>query len=103
MCVLLVEKCFPYVKKRIPVVSQVSEELSPVEVAIQEMTVKVKELKTVLSQRKPDIKKLELRLQGAIQVQVNAGPIAYAEAFLAADVVPSLDEQHVKQLKLLFK
>jgi hypothetical protein len=61
------------------------EELSPVEVAVEDMKAKVIELNEVVNQPARDIKKLQLKLQGAVSVQVNAGPLAYAEAFLAAD------------------
>ncbi len=76
---------FPYIKKRVPVVYHKDEELSPVEVAVEDMKAKVIELNEVVNQPARDIKKLQLKLQGAVSVQVNAGPLAYAEAFLAAD------------------
>ena len=73
-------KSFPYVVKRIPVVSREEKVLTPIEVAIEEMCARTKELKEVSAGK--DMKKLQLVLQGSVQVTVNAGPIAYAKAFL---------------------
>ncbi|KAI1305795.1 Dedicator of cytokinesis protein 9 [Halotydeus destructor] len=74
---------FPYVVKRIPVISKAVQTLSPIEVAIDEMESRVKELTDVVNCERPDFKRLQLKLQGSISVQVNAGPMAYAKAFLA--------------------
>uniref|UniRef100_A0A3B3B7Z7 DOCKER Lobe C domain-containing protein n=1 Tax=Oryzias melastigma TaxID=30732 RepID=A0A3B3B7Z7_ORYME len=41
--------CFPYVKKRIPVMYQHQTDLSPIEVAIDEMSCKVAELRLLCS------------------------------------------------------
>ena len=46
-------------------------DLSPIEVAIDEMQKKVAELQEVIAQETPDSKKLQLRLQGSISVQVG--------------------------------
>lgn len=56
-------------------------ELNPIEVAIDEMQTRVHELEEVVMPP-IDVKKLQLRLQGSVAVQVNAGPLAYATAFL---------------------
>ena len=61
---------FPYVKKRILVVYHKEEELSPIEVAIDEMKNRVVELDDVVSQRVPDLKRLQLKLQGCVSTQV---------------------------------
>ncbi|KAJ8916213.1 hypothetical protein NQ315_016352 [Exocentrus adspersus] len=55
---------FPYVKKRIAVESRRQTELSPIEVAIDEMQVRVAELEDVVFTKPTDAKKLQLRLQG---------------------------------------
>jgi len=57
-------QAFPYVKKRIPVSSRTDTELSPIEVAIEEMTTKVCELNALVMADVPDLKKLQLKLQG---------------------------------------
>lgn len=62
---------FPYVKKRIEVVSRREQELSPIDCAIDEMKSKVSELNEVVYQTKPDVKKLQLKLSGSISPQVS--------------------------------
>ncbi|KAF2356439.1 Dedicator of cytokinesis C/D N-terminal [Trinorchestia longiramus] len=81
--------CFPYVQKRIPIVDSKVREMSPIEVAIDEMEGRVKELNDVINKKPTDIKKLQLKLQGSISVQVNAGPLAYATTFLQEAPAPS--------------
>jgi hypothetical protein len=61
---------FPYVKKRICVVKQRVQELSPIEVALDEMQMRVTELEEVVFMKPTDIKKLQLRLQ--VSIEVNA-------------------------------
>ena len=47
------------------------EELSPIEVAIDAMSSKVSDIQNVVHQAVPDVKKLQLRLQGSVSVQVR--------------------------------
>lgn len=44
-----------------------------------------------------------LILQGSVCVQVNAGPLAYARAFLEPQVVPELPSDKVQDLKDIFR
>lgn len=62
--------CFPYVKKRIAVMYQHHTDLSPIEVAIDEMSGKVGELRALCSASEVDMIRLQLKLQGSISVQV---------------------------------
>lgn len=85
--VLTTQSYFPYIKKRILVVDRQVKVLSPIEVAIDEMSARCEDLRQVVqAPREPgvpfDLKKLQLKLQGSISVQVNAGPAAYLRAFL---------------------
>lgn len=64
--------CFPYVKKRIAVMYQHHTDLSPIEVAIDEMSKKVAEIKQLCSSSEVDMIRLQLKLQGSISVQVSA-------------------------------
>ncbi|KAJ8944837.1 hypothetical protein NQ314_009378 [Rhamnusium bicolor] len=73
---------FPYVKKRIVVQSRRITELSPIEVAIDEM---------------------QLRLQGSVCVQVNAGPLAYASVFLDPALCNMYPEDKVEELKDIYR
>ncbi|XP_037096258.1 dedicator of cytokinesis protein 9 isoform X11 [Syngnathus acus] len=94
---------FPYVKKRIPVMYQQHKDLSPIEVAIDEMNKKVAELNQLCSANEVDMIRLQLKLQGSISVQVNAGPLAYARAFLDDASAKKYPDNKVKQLKEVFR
>lgn len=63
--------CFPYVKKRIPVMYQHHTDLNPIEVAIDEMSKKVAELRQLCASAEVDMIKLQLKLQGSVSVQVR--------------------------------
>nr|XP_033803485.1 dedicator of cytokinesis protein 9 isoform X4 [Geotrypetes seraphini] len=95
--------CFPYVKKRIPVMYQHHTDLNPIEVAIDEMSKKVAELKQLCASADVDMIKLQLKLQGSVSVQVNAGPLAYARAFLDDTNTKKFPDNKVKQLKEVFR
>ncbi|XP_077439207.1 dedicator of cytokinesis protein 9-like isoform X1 [Vanacampus margaritifer] len=101
--ILTTTHCFPYVKKRIAVMYQHQSDLSPIEVAIDEMSVKVAELQLLCSASEVDMIRLQLKLQGSICVQVNAGPLAYARAFLDDTCAKKYPDNKVKQLKEVFR
>lgn len=69
---LIATHCFPYVKKRIAVMYQHHTDLNPIEVAIDEMSKKVAELRQLVSTSDVDMIRLQLKLQGSISVQVHA-------------------------------
>ncbi|CAG9862855.1 unnamed protein product [Phyllotreta striolata] len=94
---------FPYVKKRIPVTSVRHVELTPIEVAIDEMQCRVAELEDVVFTQPTDAKKLQLRLQGSVCVQVNAGPLAYANVFLDPALSSMYPDEKVEELKDIFR
>uniref|UniRef100_A0A1A8GGU9 Dedicator of cytokinesis 9 n=1 Tax=Nothobranchius korthausae TaxID=1143690 RepID=A0A1A8GGU9_9TELE len=101
--ILTTTHCFPYVKKRIAVMYQHHTDLSPIEVAIDEMSNKVAEIKQLCSSSDVDMIRLQLKLQGSISVQVNAGPLAYARAFLDDTCAKKYPDNKVKQLKEVFR
>uniref|UniRef100_A0A3Q2T050 Dedicator of cytokinesis 9b n=1 Tax=Fundulus heteroclitus TaxID=8078 RepID=A0A3Q2T050_FUNHE len=101
--ILTTTHCFPYVKKRIAVMYQHQSDLSPIEVAIDEMSAKVAELRLLCSSAEVDMIRLQLKLQGSISVQVNAGPLAYARAFLDDSSAKKYPDNKVKQLKEVFR
>ncbi|XP_054915051.1 dedicator of cytokinesis protein 9-like isoform X2 [Poeciliopsis prolifica] len=101
--ILTTTHCFPYVKKRIAVMYQHQSDLSPIEVAIDEMSAKVGELRLLCSASEVDMIRLQLKLQGSISVQVNAGPLAYARAFLDDGSAKKYPDNKVKQLKEVFR
>jgi hypothetical protein len=72
LLVFIAQYSFPYVKKRIRVVKHRVQELSPIEVALDEMQMRVTELEEVVFMKPTDAKKLQLRLQvGTEHVQVQ--------------------------------
>ena len=116
---------FPYVKKRLRVINRETHDLSPIEVALDEMRHRVKDIAEVVRSQPTDLKKLQLRLQvmfikcikhiilfsennllsipqGSISVQVNAGPLAYASAFLMHNN-QNYPEDQVHQLQELYR
>jgi hypothetical protein len=101
--ILKTEYSFPYVKKRIKVASRRTAELSPIEVAINEMQVRVQELEDVVFTEQTDAKKLQLLLQGSVCVQVNAGPLAYASVFLDPALCNMYPEDKVEELKDIYR
>ncbi|XP_074634034.1 dedicator of cytokinesis protein 9-like isoform X3 [Acropora palmata] len=101
--ILTTSNTFPYIKKRILVVQEEQYELTPVEVAFDEMQNKVKELNNVITQNPPDMKKLQLVLQGSVSVQVNAGPLAYAQGFLDKSVLASHPHKHIEKLQQVYR
>ncbi|XP_064167013.1 dedicator of cytokinesis protein 9-like isoform X5 [Anguilla rostrata] len=101
--ILTTTHCFPYVKKRIAVMYQHHADLNPIEVAIDEMNRKVGELRELCSTSEVDMIRLQLKLQGSISVQVNAGPLAYARAFLDDGSTKKYPDNKVKQLKEVFR
>ena len=90
-------------KKRILVVYHKESELSPIEVAVEDMKAKVADLSEVVNQRIPDIKKLQLKLQGSVSVQVHAGPLAYAEVFLTGHASDKWENRQIGALKEHFR
>ncbi|XP_066562851.1 dedicator of cytokinesis protein 9 isoform X12 [Amia ocellicauda] len=101
--ILTTTHCFPYVKKRIAVMYQHHTDLNPIEVAIDEMSKKVVELRQLCSASEVDMIKLQLKLQGSVSVQVNAGPLAYARAFLDDSSSKRYPDNKIKQLKEVFR
>ena len=67
------------------------------------MNLKVSELTDVVFASSIDVKKLQLRLQGCVAVQVNAGPLAYANSFLDPKLSAKYDIEKVEDLKETFR
>uniref|UniRef100_A0A3B3Z2W1 Dedicator of cytokinesis 11 n=1 Tax=Poecilia mexicana TaxID=48701 RepID=A0A3B3Z2W1_9TELE len=101
--VLTTTNTFPYVKKRIEVKGEKQVELKPVDVAIDEMRARTAELTKLCSSQEVDMIQLQLKLQGCVSVQVNAGPMAYARAFLDDSKSNSSGSKKVKELKEVFR
>ncbi|KAI5626392.1 dedicator of cytokinesis protein 10 isoform X2 [Silurus asotus] len=101
--ILTTSSMFPYLKKRIQVVKQQSTEMNPIEVAIDEMSRKVSELNQLCKMDEVDMIRLQLKLQGSVSVKVNAGPMAYARAFLEEKNAKKYPDNQVKLLKEIFR
>ncbi|XP_062916576.1 dedicator of cytokinesis protein 11 isoform X1 [Mobula hypostoma] len=101
--VLTTTHSFPYVKKRIVVMNEQQVELKPIDVAIDEMKDRTTELQKLCNSNGLDMIQLQLKLQGCVSVQVNAGPLAYARAFLDCSKSLKLPAKKVKQLKDIFR
>lgn len=102
MFALTARYSFPYVLTRIPVKHKQAIELTPIEVAIDEMQNRVNELEEVVLPP-IDVIKLQLRLQGSVAVTVNAGPLAYASAFLDPKQSKKYSSDRVEDLKENFR
>uniref|UniRef100_A0A8C9ZU73 Dedicator of cytokinesis 11 n=1 Tax=Sander lucioperca TaxID=283035 RepID=A0A8C9ZU73_SANLU len=100
---LTTSNTFPYVKKRVEVVGEKQLELKPVDVAIDEMKARTAELTKLCSSQEVDMIQLQLKLQGCVSVQVNAGPMAYARAFLDDSKSNQSGNKKIKDLKDIFR
>ena len=80
--VLTVENSFPYVKTRLRVIRQESTVLTPIEVAIEDVQKRSRELAWAVGARPVDAKILQMHLQGCIGATVNQGPLEIARVFL---------------------
>ncbi|CAH2315231.1 dedicator of cytokinesis 11 isoform X3 [Pelobates cultripes] len=101
--ILTTSNNFPYVKKRIPVTHEHHIDLKPVDVAIDEIKDKTADLQKICSSVDVDMIQLQLKLQGCVSVQVNAGPLAYARAFLDDTRSSKYPSKKIKELKDIFK
>ncbi|XP_068594454.1 dedicator of cytokinesis protein 8 [Brachionichthys hirsutus] len=101
--ILTTVHAFPYVKTRINVIQKEEFDLTPIEVAIEDMQKKTRELAVATHRERPDAKMLQMLLQGSVGATVNQGPLEVAQVFLneiPAD--PKLFRHHNK-LRLCFK
>uniref|UniRef100_A0A6Q2XG36 Dedicator of cytokinesis 8 n=1 Tax=Esox lucius TaxID=8010 RepID=A0A6Q2XG36_ESOLU len=101
--ILTTMHAFPYVKTRINVIQKEEFDLTPIEVAIEDMQKKTRELALATHKEQPDAKMLQMLLQGSVGATVNQGPLEVAQVFLneiPAD--PKLFRHHNK-LRLCFK
>ncbi|BFY99508.1 hypothetical protein BsWGS_02548 [Bradybaena similaris] len=102
--VLTTNHFFPYIKTRVSVIERQQVILSPVEVAIEDIQKKTRELALAMFQEPPDTKILQMVLQGCIGTTVNQGPLEVALVFLSdiAEGKQSPSKAHTK-LRLCFK
>uniref|UniRef100_A0A8C6DL71 DOCKER domain-containing protein n=1 Tax=Moschus moschiferus TaxID=68415 RepID=A0A8C6DL71_MOSMO len=101
--ILTTSNSFPYVKKRIPINYEQQIHLKPIDVATDEIKDKTAELQKLCSSADVDMIQLQLKLQGCVSVQVNAGPLAYARAFLNDSQASKYPPKKVNELKDMFR
>ncbi|VDK44685.1 unnamed protein product [Anisakis simplex] len=82
--VLTTQYSFPYVKTRLRVINREQTVLTPIEVAIEDVQKKTRELAAATAQEPPDAKMLQMVLQGCIGTTVNQGPVQVANVFLTS-------------------
>ncbi|XP_040095394.1 dedicator of cytokinesis protein 11-like isoform X1 [Oryx dammah] len=101
--ILTTSNSFPYVKKRIAINYEQQIHLKPIDVATDEIKDKTAELQKLCSSADVDMIQLQLKLQGCVSVQVNAGPLAYARAFLNDSQASKYPPKKVNELKDMFR
>ncbi|KAK7797175.1 hypothetical protein U0070_014372, partial [Myodes glareolus] len=101
--ILTTSNSFPYVKKRIPINCEQQVNLKPIDVATDEIKDRTAELHKLCSSADVDMIQLQLKLQGCVSVQVNAGPLAYARAFLNESQATKYPPKKVNELKDMFR
>ena len=92
---------FPYIKTRIQVAQQKQIVLTPIEVAIEDIQMKVAKLDAAMKGNDPKI--LQMELQGCIGTTVNQGPIEIARVFLRDLFEGKVPSKHENKLRLCFK
>ncbi|NXI27333.1 DOCK8 protein, partial [Sterrhoptilus dennistouni] len=101
--ILTTMHAFPYIKTRINVVQREEFILTPIEVAIEDMRKKTRELTAAINQEPPDAKMLQMVLQGSVGATVNQGPLEVAQVFLAEIPADPKLYRHHNKLRLCFK
>ncbi|CAJ0943627.1 unnamed protein product, partial [Mesorhabditis belari] len=95
---------FPSNRRRLPIDKSKRQfvTLTPLEFASQKLKTKARQIARILDLaeegRQLDIKGLQLLLQGAVMPTVNAGPLAYAEAFSQPDQQERYGKEKMEEL-----
>lgn len=82
----LASNSFPYVKKRIPVSHEQQVNLKPIDVATDEIKAKAAELQQLCLSPDVDMIQLQLKLQGAVSVQVSCPTPAWPSSLEIGDL-----------------
>jgi hypothetical protein len=91
-------RAFPFPSKRIRVTSSEDQELSPIEYAEALIAKKVQQLRSEMSVATPNLKTLQLILQGTLLTQVNAGAGAIIQAFLSDEAAEKYPKEQREKL-----
>lgn len=120
---LTIDEPFPNMKRRQRIIGKKEQILNPLEVACESLLKKADQIRKVLKVAKEasnhggmhldsydksfldklDLKGLQLLLQGAVQATVNAGPLAYGEAFSTIIQKQRYGEDEINRLIKAFK
>ncbi|XP_061116717.1 dedicator of cytokinesis protein 8 [Conger conger] len=101
--ILTTMHAFPYIKTRINVIQKEEFDLTPIEVAIEDMQKKTRELAVATHREQPDAKMLQMLLQGSVGATVNQGPLEVAQVFLNEIPADPRLFRHHNKLRLCFK
>lgn len=101
--IVVTENKFPYILKRIPIVSSSDIIMSPIECAFEELKTTTSDLRMLCTTRPIDVTLLSLKLQGSLGATVNAGPVEYARVFLGGKTEDVYEVDQLNNLKQLFK
>ncbi|CAL8249273.1 unnamed protein product [Merluccius merluccius] len=101
--ILTTMHAFPYIKTRINVIQKEEFDLTPIEVAIEDMQKKTRELAVATHREQPDAKMLQMLLQGSVGATVNQGPLEVAQVFLNEIPADPKLYRHHNKLRLCFK
>ncbi|KAG7481213.1 hypothetical protein MATL_G00064220 [Megalops atlanticus] len=101
--ILTTMHAFPYIKTRINVIQKEEFDLTPIEVAIEDMQKKTRELAVATHREQPDAKMLQMVLQGSVGATVNQGPLEVAQVFLNEIPADPRLFRHHNKLRLCFK
>uniref|UniRef100_A0A1I7XZF1 Dedicator of cytokinesis protein 9 n=1 Tax=Steinernema glaseri TaxID=37863 RepID=A0A1I7XZF1_9BILA len=116
---LTTERSFPNTNRRQRICTKEEKYLNPLEFACDQLQSKTAEIRRILaaahqsngnevvvdqsSAKRVDLKRLQLMLQGAVQPTVNAGPLAFAEAFTSSPQKDRYGEEGLKKLTKSFQ
>jgi len=98
--ILITEGFFPHLKKRFKVIEKSEIILTPIETSMEIIERKTISLKSELSTATPNIKSLQMGLQGSLLMQVNAGPLEVCRVFLGDNMI-KYNKDHVDKLVVI--
>ncbi|XP_078054580.1 dedicator of cytokinesis protein 8-like isoform X2 [Mustelus asterias] len=94
---------FPYIKTRISIIERQEINLRPIEAVIEDMQKKTHELAQATSGSPPNMKLLQMVLQGSVGTTVNQGPLEVAQVFLSEIPDDPKLFRHHNKLRICFK
>ncbi|XP_067872530.1 dedicator of cytokinesis protein 7-like isoform X2 [Heterodontus francisci] len=94
---------FPYIKTRINIIEKQEISLRPIEAVIEDMQKKTHELAQATSESPPNMKILQMVLQGSVGTTVNQGPLEVAQVFLSEIPDDPKLFRHHNKLRICFK